>query len=446
MILLIQRLSTLFLLLTGALALGQPAATTLSPHLADYDAELRRADGRVDTQAMVRRLKDLGITKYYWLIWHAATDWDDLKLFLPRAAEAKIETWVYLVPPSEGPTNYPASEPFKLDYSRWAEEIARLSVQHTNLTGWVIDDFYANRQFFTPTYLREMQTKAKAINDRMVFFPLMYFPEITSQFVRDYHDVIDGVVVAYPQDRDEIVHARAVLNGATSSMPGELSCPWNTATGAGDFVSATIPARVLPTNRVTLRFLERDDFTGPTAGYHFKQVTLDDQIVWEEDVAGGANGWKTVEVDVTRWVQGKTNATLGFRLLDKKGVSNFGVHWRVKDLQAEGLQPLATLNEPQRWSVEAHGPFTAGFGSPVQTDKHNIHIPFIVMTAGSADEFRLRHGDPASPERIAEWLRMSLQAWRDGQCDGVVTYCLDKQPESQVFPLAQKVFREFRVR
>ena len=71
---------------------------------------------------------------------------------------------------------------------------------------------------------------------------------------------------------------------------------------------------------------------------------------------------------------------------------------------------------------------------------------FIVMTAGSADEFRLRHGDPASPERIADWLRMSLQAWRDGQCDGVVTYCLDKRPESRVFPLAQKLFGEFRTK
>jgi hypothetical protein len=37
---------------------------------------------------------------------------------------------------------------------------------------------------------------------------------------------------------------------------------------------------------------------------------------------------------------------------------------------------------------------------------------------------------------------MSLQAWRDGKCDGVVTYCLDKRPESQSYRLAQKLFRE----
>jgi hypothetical protein len=37
-------------------------------HLADYNSELRLPNGRVDTDAMVKRLKDLGINVYYWLI------------------------------------------------------------------------------------------------------------------------------------------------------------------------------------------------------------------------------------------------------------------------------------------------------------------------------------------------------------------------------------------
>ena len=61
------------------------------------------------------------------------------------------------------------------------------------------------------------------------------------------------------------------------------------------------------------------------------------------------------------------------------------------------------------------------------------------MTAGEQSEFRLRHGDPASPDRIAQWLRLCLEARRDG----VVTYCLDKTPASATFPLAQKLFAEF---
>ena len=80
-------------------ASARPAHQTL--HFADYDSEPRLADGHVDGDALLSRLKELHVTTYYWLVWHAGTDWDDLKLFLPKAAEANIEVWVYLVPPTE---------------------------------------------------------------------------------------------------------------------------------------------------------------------------------------------------------------------------------------------------------------------------------------------------------------------------------------------------------
>ena len=102
--------------------------THSSLHFADYDSKPRRADGHVDGDALLARLKELHVTTYYWLIYHAATDWEDLKAFLPKAAAANIQVWVYLVPPTESAplegTTYP--EPFRLDYGRWAEEIARL--------------------------------------------------------------------------------------------------------------------------------------------------------------------------------------------------------------------------------------------------------------------------------------------------------------------------------
>ena len=82
------------------------------------------------------RLQELGVTTYYWLIWHAPTHWDDLKLFLPKVRDAKIAVWVYLVPPTESPPRYGSlySEPSRLDYLRWAEEIARLSLVHPGQT------------------------------------------------------------------------------------------------------------------------------------------------------------------------------------------------------------------------------------------------------------------------------------------------------------------------
>lgn len=77
--------SVIVLLAASLPALAQEKSPS-RPNLADYNSELRGLDGRVDTDAMVERLKDLGVTTYYWLVWHAATDWDDLKAFLPKAA------------------------------------------------------------------------------------------------------------------------------------------------------------------------------------------------------------------------------------------------------------------------------------------------------------------------------------------------------------------------
>src|ERR1035437_4380875 len=91
-------------------ALAQPAPAQVgsserpihSPlHFADYDSEPRLADGHVDSDQLLARLKELHVTTYYWLVWHARTDWDDLKLFLPQAAQANIQGWVCLVPPTE---------------------------------------------------------------------------------------------------------------------------------------------------------------------------------------------------------------------------------------------------------------------------------------------------------------------------------------------------------
>jgi hypothetical protein len=424
---------------------AQTKAVVAAPHLADYDAELRRPDGRVDTTLMVQRLKELGVTTYYWLIAHAATDWDDLKLFLPEAAKAHIEVWVYLVPPSESAPKYSNlyPEPFRLDYLRWAEEIARLSLEHTNLTAWVIDDFYENHALYTPAYVRDMQQRAKRVNSHLAFLPLMYYWEINRKFAEDYRTVIDGVVAAYPQSAEEIERAWAIFNDAAIAEPCELTFPHYTPSHEGDFVMASQSATP-SANHQSIIFLEQDDFTGPTSGYHFKQLVANNSVVWEEDVAGGTNGWREIHVDVSEQIRGQLITNIAFRLLDKKGVSNFGVRWRLKDLRAEGLKLSASLETPGQWKLDRRGPFEAGFGDAIHPKNPRFHIPLFVMTAAQPIEFKLRHGEPASPERISQWLHMCLDEMQKKKCEGVVTYCLDKGTDSPTFPITQRLFREFK--
>ena len=151
----------------------QPAAISpLGNILGAFGNERRGEDGRVKIDEMVSMLKDLGVNTYLWHIWNAPTDWVDLKLFLPKAAQSGIDVWVVIGPSNnDSPDGKTASEPFKGDYGRWAEEIAKLSITHPNLKAWVLERFSARYcTAMTPDAVREVQAKAKGINPKQGAF------------------------------------------------------------------------------------------------------------------------------------------------------------------------------------------------------------------------------------------------------------------------------------
>lgn len=440
-----------FVLAAPAMAQMQPTSGGAWPdvfhqRLAAYDAVLRLANGRVDIDATLTRLKQLGATTYYWFIGAAPTDWDDLQLFLPKASDAGIAVWPYLLPPRESPPSpfgSTFSEPFRLDFPRWAQEIARLSLHHPNLTAWAIDDFYLDHAFFTPAYVRSLQSKAKAINPRLAFVPVMYPTEVVRKNVEPYRDLLDGVIVAYLVDLADIERARSVLNGTDGPVPGEIRFPDDTASRAGDYAMISQSADVEAGKPAVVRFRDQDNYPGRTAGYHVKQLLVDGRVVWEKDVAGGDTDWHDVSVDISGQVQGKTKVRLAFRLLDKQPVGNFGVKWHLADLRASGLRLDADLSQVEKWQVAVQGDFEAGFGPAPAAPHKQRRLAMISMVAAQKVEFQLRHGAPATPQRIADHLRVSLKAWQAGECDGVVTYCLDLGPQNDVFQPVEKLFHEF---
>ena len=177
---------------------GALRAQVLKDTRATYSRPPRRADGRVDIERLLSELADLHANTYSFCVHNAATDWDDLKLFLPQARKQGIRVWASLVPPSESPPrtkNY--SEPFRLDYERWAVEFAGLSLQEPNLVAWSIDDFTHNLKFYTPEYLGKMLGASRAINPKLAFVPCCYFPAITTQFVTNYCPLLDGILFPY---------------------------------------------------------------------------------------------------------------------------------------------------------------------------------------------------------------------------------------------------------
>jgi hypothetical protein len=197
----------------GAAGGPDPSPTAVVPErtaavqgcLATYANVPRFADHRTDFPRLLRELADLGANSYNFLIWHEATDWDDLRAFLPLARAQHLRVWVTLVPPTESPPKTKKySEPYRTDYVRWAEEIARLSATEPALVAWSIDDFAHNLVTYTPAAVRTMLEAARAISPRLAFVPCLYFKQLTPKFAAAYGDLLDGVLFPY---RNESVKA-----------------------------------------------------------------------------------------------------------------------------------------------------------------------------------------------------------------------------------------------
>ena len=199
----------------------------LNPHGAygTYGNPPRLDNGQVDINRLLFELKDIHADTYHWLIHEKITDWDDLKQFLPMARKAKIKVWVCLVPPSESKPIYKfSSEPYGLDYERWAVEIAKLSTTEPNLVVWSIDDFVHNLKFYTPEYLKKILGAAHAINPKLAFIPCCYYKQTTPAFVSEYLPLLDGILFPYRAEsvganlqdatkvESEIAHLRKLFN------------------------------------------------------------------------------------------------------------------------------------------------------------------------------------------------------------------------------------------
>ncbi len=177
----------------------QSRAERLCGTFGTYDNEPRLPNQHVDVQRLIGELADLHASTYNWLIWHDAHDWEDLQAFLPLARRHHIKVWVTLVPPSEAPPQYGnlSSEPFRLDYERWAEEIGKLSRRQPALVAWSIDDFSSNLGFFTPAKLKGMLDRLHRENPKIAFVPCWYYPPATPEKADKYRGLLAGVLFPF---------------------------------------------------------------------------------------------------------------------------------------------------------------------------------------------------------------------------------------------------------
>lgn len=163
-----------------------------------YAGDIRTAEGHLDHPRLAAELSEMRANSYNFLIAGAATDWDDLHAFLPLAKEKGIRVWVTLLPPSESPPHSKRySEPFRLDYERWAAELAELSSREPALVAWSIDDFAYNVGVYTPEAMKRIIAAQRAKNPKFAFVPCIYYKHATPAFVAKYREFFDGILFPY---------------------------------------------------------------------------------------------------------------------------------------------------------------------------------------------------------------------------------------------------------
>ncbi|HEY3561916.1 MAG TPA: hypothetical protein VGL05_30830 [Kribbella sp.] len=122
-------------------------------------------------------------------------------------------------------------------------------------------------------------------------------------------------------------------NGRLSLSVGNF-----TSTVDGSFAAASQQMVVAGNGPRSITFRHRDPDEGGLRGYQYKQVLVDDQVVWQSDVEDDAReSWITTTVDLTTALQGKTSAKVTFRLFHQRGVGWWPLDWSVDDVSGRGV-------------------------------------------------------------------------------------------------------------
>src|SRR3569833_3222179 len=341
---------------------GVAAAPVPGEVLGAYPSAIRDSSGHMDVAATIQRLTDAHVNTYWYLVCHFAPysqlEWDQLPEFLAAAQQANIKVWVYLCPPSEASTSdyKPALPPYQWDYPAWAQHIAEYSLTYPNLVGYTMDDFIANSTkknwstYFPPQYTAQMVAAGKAVNPALKFSPIMYYPDMVGldAAVAPYRSLLDGVIFPYRNESNgidttnsanitqESKDAYQTVSCADGSQCYQISFPRAVDSAANWNAGVEQQVTVQPASSYSLTFTYSDDYLESTSGYHYFEITVNGSPVWSEDLAGN-RGVRRAAADLTAAQSGKTNATVGLRLHDKRAVEIFHVSLTFDDLVPAGF-------------------------------------------------------------------------------------------------------------
>ncbi|GLY71743.1 hypothetical protein [Actinoallomurus iriomotensis] len=192
----------------------------------------------------------------------------------------------------------------------------------------------------------------------------------TARYVNDVLDV--GMRYTREHKIDGVISYGTQLTGENLTDPSQgprqgdgrlaLTVAPHVGTRTGDYAEASQEVTVDPTSpRYELSWWHRDPFYGGLGGYHFKQVLIDDQVIWESDVTDWFNFmWingsdRQGPVDVTQFVKGKKKVKLSFRLYERQGVGDYYTDATFDDLSSIGLDIRDPgFEHPSAWQISGN--------------------------------------------------------------------------------------------
>ena len=154
-----------------------------------WSVPVQAPDHTLDVLATIRLLKANHFNCYVQPIEERSPmSYADFQRLLPAAQSAGISIWAVLIPHHEG-----ASLPYRYDFVRWVQVLARLSLKYPVLRGINIDDtdVGGNGKLFTHEYFSRIYRAKQKINPRVLFVPTIY--DLDPEEVTRLTGCVDGV-------------------------------------------------------------------------------------------------------------------------------------------------------------------------------------------------------------------------------------------------------------
>jgi hypothetical protein len=167
------------------------------------------------------------------------------------------------------------------------------------------------------------------------------------------HGKLAGVII---YKLNKAPHKTACKN---SNKPNVLQfgVAYNIPTKKGDYVEASQKVRLDPgVGSYRISFRQMDSRTQSAAKrYHIKQFLIDGRVVWQKDVAkDGKKKRYKVSLNLTKYLKGKSSATIAFRLYEKRGVGNYTVKVTFGKIRTRGFH--VANSDCSDWTFKSTGP------------------------------------------------------------------------------------------